>query len=220
MHVSNLPHFHIGHHPTRLLTISSWILEWNRIYFIDGLYLEMRTFVPSMHVISLRSNCPPKLFGRVLSYWAWAAWHKGSDCRYTWSTSRFVEVVNGYLPFHFIPFCVSFKMPWFVGSCGNTRNCEAIGAGRLTGWVALLAVYPDCLHLGDLASGRRLDSRSRMTGDCHVRFCEGLKGKFLWSTRLWQICRGSEIARWHLDACGMGIRYWYLYFMADLKSCV
>ena len=24
---------------------------------------------------------------------------------------------------------------------------------------------------------------SRMTGDCHVRFCEGLGGWFLWATR-------------------------------------
>ena len=30
---------------------------------------------------------------------------------------------------------------------------------------------PECLNFGDLASGLRLDSRGRMTGDCHVRLC-------------------------------------------------
>ena len=31
---------------------------------------------------------------------------------------------------------------------------------------------------------RRLDDRSRMSGDVHVRFCESLRGRFPWATRL------------------------------------
>ena len=31
---------------------------------------------------------------------------------------------------------------------------------------------------------QRLDDRSRMSGDVHVRFCESLRGKFPWATRL------------------------------------
>ena len=30
----------------------------------------------------------------------------------------------------------------------------------------------------------QLDDKSRMTGDCHVRICEGLGVKFPWATRL------------------------------------
>jgi hypothetical protein len=31
---------------------------------------------------------------------------------------------------------------------------------------------------------RRLDDKSRMSGDVHVRICEGLGVKFPWATRL------------------------------------
>jgi len=31
---------------------------------------------------------------------------------------------------------------------------------------------------------QRLDDRSRMSGDVHVRFCESLRGRFLRATRL------------------------------------
>lgn len=29
-----------------------------------------------------------------------------------------------------------------------------------------------------------LNNKSRVSGDVHARFCESLKGKFLWATRL------------------------------------
>ena len=35
----------------------------------------------------------------------------------------------------------------------------------------------------------RLDRKSRMSGDVHVRFCERLEGKFLGATRLGMILR-------------------------------
>jgi len=38
---------------------------------------------------------------------------------------------------------------------------------------------------------QRLDDRSRMSGDVHVRFCESLRGKFPRATRLLILC-GSE----------------------------
>ena len=40
---------------------------------------------------------------------------------------------------------------------------------------------------------QRLDDRSRMSGDVHVRFCESLKGRFLWATRLLVLSK----TRWH-----------------------
>ncbi|MDP3360544.1 MAG: group II intron maturase-specific domain-containing protein, partial [Methylobacter sp.] len=40
-----------------------------------------------------------------------------------------------------------------------------------------------CLLIGKCCM-RRLDDRSRMSGDVHVRFCEHLRGRFPWVTRL------------------------------------
>ena len=36
----------------------------------------------------------------------------------------------------------------------------------------------------DKARPNWLDGKSRMTGDCHVRFCESLGVRFPWATRL------------------------------------
>ena len=39
---------------------------------------------------------------------------------------------------------------------------------------------------------QRLDYRSRMSGDVHVRFCESLRGWFPWATRLVVHCRSRQ----------------------------
>ncbi|SEB14693.1 hypothetical protein SAMN05660964_03818, partial [Thiothrix caldifontis] len=39
---------------------------------------------------------------------------------------------------------------------------------------------------------QRLDNRSRMSGDVHVRFCESLRGWFPWATRLLLIVKGAK----------------------------
>ena len=44
-------------------------------------------------------------------------------------------------------------------------------------------------RLGAERGLKRMAGRSRMTGDCHVRFFEGLGGKFPWPTRLKKIDR-------------------------------
>jgi hypothetical protein len=41
----------------------------------------------------------------------------------------------------------------------------------------------DYLRLGKVAFGRRLDGRSRMTGDCHVRFLESVGVKLPCATQ-------------------------------------
>ena len=48
---------------------------------------------------------------------------------------------------------------------------------------------------------QRLDDRSRMSGDVHVRFCESLRGRFPWATRLVVMARymGRRITDWLED---------------------
>ncbi len=46
---------------------------------------------------------------------------------------------------------------------------------------------------------QRLDDRSRMSGDVHVRFCERLGGKFLRATRLVILCRSPDEAKQSLN---------------------
>ncbi len=38
-----------------------------------------------------------------------------------------------------------------------------------------------------------LNNKSRVSGDVHARFCESLKGKFLWATRLLILCNKRDI---------------------------
>ncbi|MBM9514888.1 group II intron maturase-specific domain-containing protein, partial [Desulfogranum marinum] len=55
--------------------------------------------------------------------------------------------------------------------------------GQGIGWIVLRESNLTCLLIGDY-SMQRLDDRSRMSGDAHVRFCESLRGKFPRATRL------------------------------------
>jgi len=89
---------------------------------------------------------------------------------------------------HYTPSYVRLSTLLFVGRCGNTRGCEAVGSKRPTGWVVLHAANLDSLCPGDSVSSRRLDSRSRMTGDCHVRFSESVEVRLPYATQPYQFC--------------------------------
>ena len=55
------------------------------------------------------------------------------------------------------------------------------------GFEKSIGITRTCLNIGNTASSRNrfkdLNNKSRMTGDCQVRFCERLEVKFLWATR-------------------------------------
>ncbi len=55
---------------------------------------------------------------------------------------------------------------------------------------------------------QRLDNKSRMSGDVHVRFRERLEGKFLWATRLVkvQLKKGKELIPPHTPRNPSGSR--------------
>ncbi|MEK1948526.1 MAG: DDE-type integrase/transposase/recombinase, partial [Ensifer adhaerens] len=53
-----------------------------------------------------------------------------------------------------------------------------------------------CLHIGGCCTGQRLDGRSRMSGDAHVRICESLGVKFPRATRLAVRINGRKGCLW------------------------
>src|SRR5262249_12433747 len=55
---------------------------------------------------------------------------------------------------------------------------------QLTGWVGWHAAIPTCSFSGRSGYDRRLDHKSRMGREFHVRFCEGLGVQFPRATRL------------------------------------
>src|SRR6516162_10339210 len=55
---------------------------------------------------------------------------------------------------------------------------------RLTGWVGWRAAIPICSFCGGWGYDRRLDHKSRMGREFHVRFREGLGVQFPQATRL------------------------------------
>ena len=93
------------------------------------------------------------------------------------------------------------KLKWWTHEGESTNAKHGGGPTRISvevsvmemerrGWI----IWPYCLvnqrweELGGKAKPLefvwRLDDKSRMTGDCHVRFCEGLGVKFPRATRL------------------------------------
>src|SRR5208283_3157892 len=55
---------------------------------------------------------------------------------------------------------------------------------RCTGWDASRSGTPTCSSCGNSACDRRLEGRSRMRRESHVRFCEGGGAKLPSATRL------------------------------------
>src|SRR3954471_7211316 len=72
------------------------------------------------------------------------------------------------------------------GRSGSTRGSGAGSVRRCTGWGASPAAIPTCSSCGGRACGRRLECRSRMRRESHVRFWEGGGVQFPSATRLVQ----------------------------------
>ena len=52
------------------------------------------------------------------------------------------------------------------------------------------------MRIGHCYTGHRLDSRSRMSGDAHVRICESLGVQFPRATRLYLKIDGRKVHPW------------------------
>src|SRR6516162_5208539 len=59
------------------------------------------------------------------------------------------------------------------GRSGSSSGSNVENARRCTGWGASRGGTPTCLSCGSSACDRRLECRSRMRREFHVRFCEG-----------------------------------------------
>ena len=65
----------------------------------------------------------------------------------------------------------------------NINVCDDIDGGQTNASKLFGNGIRDCLSTGDCCHGRRLDSKSPMSGDVHVRFCEHLGVRFPRMTR-------------------------------------
>src|SRR6516162_8026098 len=72
---------------------------------------------------------------------------------------------------------------WWHGYGENTSDCGEAKQERLSSSKISIGGTRDCLHTGNKARSARLSDGSRMTRECHVRFCEGLEVKFFGPTR-------------------------------------
>src|SRR6516162_3996905 len=69
------------------------------------------------------------------------------------------------------------------GRSGSSSGSNVENVRRCTGWGASRGGTPTCLSCGSSACDRRLERRSRMRREFHVRFCEGGGVRFLSATR-------------------------------------
>ena len=81
------------------------------------------------------------------------------------------------------------------GHVGNTRASRVMVAMRGDILAVCVSACLDYLCIGNLAWGLRLNNGSRMSREVHVRFCEGLAGKFRRSTLLIIGCEMEEDAQ-------------------------
>jgi len=79
-------------------------------------------------------------------------------------------------------------------------------APRTTGWDASRNGIQTCWPCGVSASNRRLGGKSRMRREFHVRFCEGLGGRFPRATRLVVLVDSHPRHRWLRKAVVKRIR--------------
>jgi hypothetical protein len=91
-------------------------------------------------------------------------------------------------------------MNYFVHESSFVDEGAIVGAGskiwhfshvRFIGSAAWPAVNPTSLRCGGLEFDLRLDNKSRMSREVHVRFREGLGVQFPRATRLVICCRGT-----------------------------
>ena len=73
---------------------------------------------------------------------------------------------------------------WPVGRKGNTNACGGIAGARSTGYGPSRPATRGSLPTGACCIEQRLDGKSRMSGDVHVRFRERLGVRFPGATRL------------------------------------
>ena len=86
------------------------------------------------------------------------------------------------------------------GRSGSTRGSGAGSVRRCTGWGASPAAIPTCSSCGGRACGRRLECRSRMRRESHVRFWEGGGVQVPSATRPLVHCGSEAEARSVLEA--------------------
>ena len=84
---------------------------------------------------------------------------------------------------HFIQPCAIWTSAWQAGRWRNTNACDDIGEGHSNGCARLRCATPDCLLIGQCCITRRLDDKSRMSGDVPVRICERLGVRLPRATR-------------------------------------
>src|SRR5499433_4388798 len=80
-----------------------------------------------------------------------------------------------------------------AGRDGNTSGSNAGNEHRCTGWEASRDGTPICSSCGSSACDRRLEGRSRMRREFHVRFCEGGRVRFPSATRLLKLTAGCAL---------------------------
>src|SRR5580692_6490737 len=82
--------------------------------------------------------------------------------------------------------------PWPPGCVGNIAGSSVVSERLCIGLAGSRGGTRNCSLSGSSASDRRLDRRSRMKRECHVRFCEGLGVKLPGATRLVILCRRGK----------------------------
>src|SRR5208283_5776671 len=90
------------------------------------------------------------------------------------------------------------------GRVGSSSGSSVENARRCTGWGASRGGTPTCLSCGGSACDRRLECRSRMRREFHVRFSEGGGVRAPSATRLVILCRTREEA----EAALAEVRAW------------
>ena len=98
--------------------------------------------------------------------------------------------------------CAHWTASWFAGRDANTNDFEAMRCVRGIGSTGFAPDSRPYSLTG--ASHRRLDDRSRMNREVHVRFWEGVGVKFPCATQLPARLRDRErSAQWHRTLSGV-----------------
>jgi len=79
-----------------------------------------------------------------------------------------------------------------AGRWPNTNACDGIADEPSTGYGGSSAARRGSVPIGLCSIRRRLDSKSRMSGDVHVRICERVGVRFPRATRLVVLCNGTK----------------------------
>src|SRR6185295_264134 len=90
----------------------------------------------------------------------------------------------GYTDLRSLQFSDTWSVPWSAGHVGSINGSAAMSPTQPTGWVGWHAALPICSFCGRWGYDRRLDHKSRMGCELHVRFREGLGVKLPRATRL------------------------------------